>query len=337
MKHMVDTSLQIRRESAGPMLPNNIQRTSHRWSGGKALELKHLRLAVTAADCGSFRKAAESLRLQQSSLSRSIRQIEQCLGVSIFKRSSGGVNPTPAGRSVLRLARTILEEFDSLIATAKATQTSEAGRLAVGFCTSLSAGNLQASLLQFKQRLPQVELATVERSRTRLATALRNGVLDILVITGTVPLSDCKTMSLWSERVLVVLPQDHALTAGETIYWTDLRGETVLLSHYDPGRELQDLLVSKLVSPEDRPKIEHHDVSHGIIKSLITMKAGISLVLESDIGANFPGLAYRELRDGTGPSHFDYIAYWRADNENPALTAFLKMLSERCPSPRLAR
>ncbi|WP_448044321.1 LysR family transcriptional regulator [Bradyrhizobium liaoningense] len=301
-------------------------------SSALVIELKHLRLAVAAADCGSFRKAAELLRLRQSSLSRSVRQIEYSLGVTIFERSSGGVSPTLAGRSILRLARTILEEFDALIATAKSVQNSEIGRLAVGFCTSLSAGNLQASLIEFKQRLPRVELATVERSRTRLATALRNGVLDILIVTGSVPLLDSKTMSLWSERILVVLPKDHPLTARENIYWTDLRGETVLLSHYDPGRELEDLLVSKLVSREDRPKIERHDVSRGIIKSLISMKAGISLVLESDVGANFAGLVYRELRDGTGPSRFDYSAYWRADNENPALETFLKLLSERYPS-----
>lgn len=301
--------------------------------GSKAIEIKHLRSAVTAADCGSFRKAAELLRLQQSTLSRAIRQIEHGLGVTIFERSSGGVNPTPAGCSVLRLARTILEELDALIAMAKSVQNSETGRLAVGFSTSLSAGNLQAALLEFKRRLPQVELATVERSRMRLATALQNGVLDVLIVTGSMPSLDSDTMSLWNERVFVVLPQDHPLTARDTIYWTDLRGETVLLNHYDPARELQDLLVSKLVSPEDRPGIQHHDVSRDTIKSLIGMKAGISLVLESDIGANFAGLVYRELRDGTGPSRFDYSAYWRVDNENPALNAFLKMLSERYPSP----
>lgn len=244
--------------------------------------------------------------------------------------------PTLAGRTVLRLASAILEEFHALIAIAKSVQSGEAGRLAVGFFTSLSAGNLQASLLEFKQRLPQVELAMVERSGSRLATALRKGVLDILIVTRTPPISDCKTMSLWSERVLVVIPQDHALAAREVIYWTDLRAETVLLSQYDPGRELEDLVVSKLVSPEDRPRIEHHDVNRDIIKSLITMKAGISLLLESDIGADFTGLTYRELRDGTGPSRLDYSAYWRADNENPALGAFLKLLSERYPSPRLA-
>lgn len=301
----------------------------------RIIELKHLRSVVSAADCGSFRKAAELLRSQQSTLSRLVSQIEHHLGIKIFKRSSGGVTPTRAGRSILRLARTILEEFDALIATAKSVQNGDAGRLAIGFCTSLSAGNLQASLLNFKQRFPRVELATVERSRTRLAMALRSGVLDILIVTGSPPLLDSRAMPLWSERVLVVLPKDHPLTARETVYWTDLRGETVLLSHYDPGRELEDLLVSKLVLPEDRPKIERHDVSRGIIKSLISMKAGISLVLESDIGANYAGLAYRELRDGAGPSRFDFTAYWRSDNETPALATFLKLLSERYPSPPL--
>lgn len=315
---------------------SNFKGPGHSLRGSKALELKHLRSAVAAAECGSFRQAAELLRLQQSTLSRSIRQIEHGLGITIFERSSGGVKPTRAGRSVLRLARAILEEFDALVATAKSLQRSETGRLAIGFCTSLSAGNLKATLLDLKQRFPQIDLATVERSRTRLATALRSGVLDIVIVTGSQPPLDSKTMLLWSERVLVVLPEDHPLTARETVYWTDLRGETVLLSHYDPGREFEDLLGSKLVLPEDRPNIERHDVSCGIIKSLISMKRGISLVLESDMEANFAGLVYRELRDGTGPSRFDYSAYWRADNENPALNAFLKMLSERYLSPGLA-
>ncbi|EHR01000.1 LysR family transcriptional regulator [Bradyrhizobium sp. WSM471] len=301
----------------------------------KAIELKHLQSVVAAADCGSLRQAAELLRTQQSSLSRRISEIEYHLGIAVFERFSGGVRPTQAGRSVLRLARTILEEFDALIATAKAVRNSEAGRLSVGLCTSLSIGNLQTSLLDFKQRFPQIELVTIEKSRTRLATALRNGVLDILIVTGNLPLLDNRVMPLWSERVLVALPHDHPLTARDTVYWTDLRGETVLLSHYDPGKEFEDLLISKLVSPEDRPKLERHDVSRGIIKSLIRMNTGISLVLESDMGINYAGLVYRELRDGAGPSRFDFSAYWRDDNENPALAAFLNLLSERYPSPPL--
>lgn len=273
------------------------------------------------------------LRTQQSSLSRRIGEIEHHLGIPIFERHSGGVRPTQAGRDVLRLARTILEGLDALIATAASVRNSKTGRLAVGFCTSLSAGNLQASLLEFKERFPQIDLVTVERSRTRLAAALRNGVLDVLIVPGRLPLLDNQEMPLWSERVLVALPHDHPLARRDTVRWTDLRGEILLLSHHDPGMELEDLLMSKLESLEDRPRIERHDVSRGIIKSLIGMQTGIGLVLESDMGANLSGPAYRELRDGAGPSRFGFSAHWRADNENPALQEFLKLLCERYSSP----
>jgi DNA-binding transcriptional LysR family regulator len=152
-------------------------------------------------------------------------------------------------------------------------------------------------------------------------------------VTGHTPPLHCKSLALWSERILVTLPKDHPLTASEVVYWTDLRDETVLLSQHDPGRELEDLLNSKLVSPGDRPMIERHDVSRGAIKALVSMQMGISLVLESDLGASLPNPLYRELRDGTGPSRLGFSAVWRADNENPALKGFLELLAERYPSP----
>lgn len=299
------------------------------------VDLNQLQHAIAAADYSSFRQAAEALCVKQSTLSRSIKLLEHRLGATIFQRSSGGVRATPTGRHFLRMARSILEQLDALVAITSATGRGEAGRLAVGFCTSLTAGNLRASLLDFRQRFPKIELATVERRRTHLATALRNGVLDVLVVTGSVPSPNSSTKPLWNERVLAVLPAEHPLAAGKVVYWTDLRDETVILSQYDPGREIEDLLVSKLVSSNDRPKIERHDISRGVVKSLVTMKLGISLVLESDAGANFSGLVYRELRDGAGPSVLEYSAYWQSDNENPALETFLNLLSERYPSRSL--
>ena len=125
------------------------------------------------------------------------------------------------------MARLILEQVDVLVATAQSNGRGEAGRLSIGFCTSISAGNLRATLTEFKSRHPRIELATVERSRTRLATALRNGTADILIVTGEVPLPDNNVRPLWSERILVSLPEDHVLASGAVVYWTDLRNESV--------------------------------------------------------------------------------------------------------------
>lgn len=302
--------------------------------GRQVFDLIQLRHAVAAADCGSVRRAAESLRGRHSNVSRSIRELEHSLGVTIFERSASGVTPTRAGRGVLQMARIVLEQADALVTTARSVGRGDRGRLSIGFYTSISTGNLRATLLEFKARFPQVELVTFERSRARLLASMQNGAIDVLVIAGETPadgVHEAKFLPLWSERILAMLLDDHPLAVREAIFWTDLRGDTVLLSNYDLGRELETLLMSKLVSPCDRPTIERHDVSRESIKSLIGMRLGIGLVTESDTGSNFAGLTYRELRDGTGPSRLEFGALWRPENENPVLNNFIKLLAERYP------
>lgn len=298
-----------------------------------AVDLVHLRYAVAAADHGSFRQAAEALLLPQTKLSRCIRQLEERIEMIVFERSSGGVRATQAGRDFVRMARSILEQMDTLVASAHSAGRGEVGRLAIGFYTSLSAGNLRASLIDYAQRFPQLQIRMIESSRTRLTTALRNGAIDVAIVTGQTPIPDSEIMSLWSERIVVALPEAHRLAGGETVYWTDLKDETLLISRHDPGPEVQDLLLAKLASPGDRPKVLFHDTSLGNIMSLVGVGFGVSLVRESDIGANFSGLIYRPLRDGMGPSWISYSAHWRTDNDNPALASFLKILGERYPSP----
>jgi DNA-binding transcriptional LysR family regulator len=301
----------------------------------RTLDLQQLRLALAACDHGSFRRAAAALSIKHNVLSRSIARLEHQVGTSLFERSSGGIKPTLAGRAVLQNARVILAQVDTLIDAGRIRGRGEAGHLAMGFCTSISTGNLRAVLTEFKERLPRMEVAAVERSRHHLLNALRSGTVDIVVTPGRLLSRDTKALPLWSERILILLPQHHGLAARELTSWTDLRNETVLLSRYDPGEELQDLLTSKLALPEDRPRIDRHDVSRSVVKNLVSMGMGVSLVMESDIGANNAGLVYRELQDETGPSRIGFYAHWRDDNANPALKLFLKLLAERHPSASL--
>ena len=322
---ILTTSLKINDE--GPFSKMNLQNRI------SAINLPQLRCAVVAAEEGSFRRAAEVLLVRQSTLRRSIRRLEHLIGMNIFDRSSGGVTATPSGRSFLRHARSILEQIDSLITTADRTSRGEAGLLTIGFHTSLSAGNLRATLLEFRQRAPSVELGLVDLSRTRLMTALRSGTIDTAIVTGEATQGGDGTLPLWSERILLALPEGHPLAERETIYWTDLRGEIVLLSQCDQEREFEDILVSKVVFLVDRPRIEHHDVSRDTLRNLVSLGFGVGFVTESDIGSSVSGLIYRELRDGSGPSRIGYSAHWRAENDNPALAGFLSLLRERYPSP----
>ncbi|MGD9738995.1 MAG: LysR family transcriptional regulator [Bauldia sp.] len=296
-----------------------------------SIELKHLRYAEAAERCGSFRKAADLLALKQSNLSRRVRHLEEQLGIALFERTNGGVRATLAGRDFVNAARRILNELQIVVDGAKAAGRGEAGYLTIGFYTSLSTGNLRASLVEYSRRFPQVEISAVEGPRSRLFDGIQNGTVDIAVVTGE-PASDSnRSMMLWSERIIVALPEDHALAANEIIYWTDLKRERFLLSERDPGPEIQDILVAKLSSPGNPLDVVRHDVSPENIKSLVGAGRGVSLMCEACMGASYAGVVYREARDGNGSTRIGYCAYWRDGNENTALRNFISLLQERCP------
>lgn len=297
-----------------------------------SIELRHLRCAETAERCGSFRQAADALYLKQSNLSRRVRHLEEELGVALFERTNGGVRPTRAGRDFVRGIRRILDELQIVIEGTKAVGRGEAGYLTIGFYTSLSAGNLKASLIEFCRRYPRVDFSTVEGARARLLDGIHNGTIDIAIVTGE-PASDFDhSMVLWSERIVVALPEDHPLAAKEVIDWTDLKRERFLLSERDPGPEIRDILVAKLNSPGVSLDIIRHDVTPENIKSLVGAGHGVSLMCEACIGATNAGVVYREACDGNGSTRIVYRAYWRDENNNPALGNFIRLLEERCPS-----
>ncbi|WP_368860691.1 LysR family transcriptional regulator [Bradyrhizobium sp. Arg816] len=81
----------------------------------RLVDLRHLRYAMAASDCGSFRQAAEVLSLRHSVLSRSMGEFEHLIGTTLFERSARGVRPTVAGRAVLRIARLVLDQVEALV------------------------------------------------------------------------------------------------------------------------------------------------------------------------------------------------------------------------------
>ena len=78
------------------------------------MNLLYLRYAVEIAACGSLNKAAEKLYIGQPNLSRTLKELETSLGVTIFERTPKGMVVTPDGEIFLQYAKSILGEVDAL-------------------------------------------------------------------------------------------------------------------------------------------------------------------------------------------------------------------------------
>ena len=78
------------------------------------MNILHMKYAVEVARLGSLNKAAESLLIAQPNISRSIKELEADLGITIFNRSAKGMELTPEGEEFINYAQNILKQIDEV-------------------------------------------------------------------------------------------------------------------------------------------------------------------------------------------------------------------------------
>lgn len=78
------------------------------------MNILHLKYAVEVAKTRSISKAAENLYMGQPNLSRAIKELEESLGITIFRRTTKGISITPDGEEFLQYARQIVQKVDEV-------------------------------------------------------------------------------------------------------------------------------------------------------------------------------------------------------------------------------
>ena len=216
------------------------------------MDLRHLHYIVASARNGSFSAAAHELNVRQPIVSKRIKQLEDELGVILFDRSTSGASLTAIGEEFVLGARRIVEDVDRLAERARASGAGKVGRVVVGFYKSLSAGGLSAALRDFRRQYPEIEVELVESPFVDLSASLLSGAIDTAIILGDAGKCEAlDSIALWSEHLVVALPEGHPLTERPVVYWPELKRERFLISHHDPGPDIRIVLLRHLAAPSD--------------------------------------------------------------------------------------
>ncbi len=286
-----------------------------------AVELRHLRYFVAVAEQGSFRRAGAAIGVQQSALSRRIRDLEDQLGASLFHRHSGGVCLTIAGQRFLSRSRQIIRSVGDGLEDVAAIGRSENGRIKIGIYSSIASGFLAELLRHYGDIHGKVRIELIDGNPAEHAAAIRQLKLDVAFVTGTQDWFDCDTVQLWSERVFAVLPEAHVLAERDTLEWCQLVDEAFIVSEAAPGQEIHDYLVQRLAGLGRHPKISVQHVGRDNLLPLVALGQGLTVTSEATTAALFPGISYRPITDEILP----FSAVWSPRNDNPAFRRFLSM------------
>ena len=252
------------------------------------------------------------------------------MGAALFERTNGGTHVTAVGQEFVASAKRILEETEAMADRVKRYSSGQDGRLSVGIHASPSAGNFRATLVEYRSHFPDVILQLNDGPSERLIADLSSSAIDVAFVVGDSGGWEDKLLPVWSERIVVAVPESHPFSRQDIVRWDDLRHETLLVPQNGPGPEFVKLLVHK-IGCSDPCRLLRQDAGLDRILTLVGTGWGLLLALEGATGAGYPGVAFREVHDSDGPTRLTVRALWRQANSNPSLRVFLQMLRERYP------
>jgi len=174
-----------------------------------SIELRHMRYFIAAAEQGSLRKAGVATEVQESSISRSIRDLEDEIGASLLIRHPSGVSLTLAGQRFLTRARSTLEQIREAREEAAAIGRSELGRLKIGLFSSLASGFLSDLFHVYDKRYSGVHIDFVDAAVEDHVVAIRRFEMDAAFVLGRRSWSDCDVLHAWDEPLFIALPRGH--------------------------------------------------------------------------------------------------------------------------------
>lgn len=170
--------------------------------------LSSLRLFLQVARTRSFSETARFANLSQPALSRTIKLLEEDLGVRLFDRNSRNVHLTAAGAALVPTVERLTTDFD--LAFRELTQTFEGmrGRVVVGALPSAGAILLPSIIAAFQRERPHVEIVLRESLTEGLFQSLRDRLIDFAVSTPSAEEGIAFEPLFEDECVLVARPED---------------------------------------------------------------------------------------------------------------------------------
>lgn len=181
------------------------------------MELRHLKYFLAVAEELRFARAAEKLHIEQSPLSRAIKELEEELGVVLFARTTRNTRLTRAGKLFLEHVRRVLAAVEQARESVKAAANGFHGQLRVALSDGITPSRLSALLVLCRQEEPEVEIRFFEVPLSQQIKGLHSDLCDVGFAQSNEVGDGIITIPAWSDTLMVAVPARHPLLAHKRI------------------------------------------------------------------------------------------------------------------------
>ncbi len=282
------------------------------------MELRVLRYFLAVAREENITKAAALLHVTQPTLSRQLMQLEQELGVRLFRRSQYRVVLTEEGMLLRRRAQEIVELADKAERELQRHEGTLTGEISIGCGESVGMTFLSRHIRAFRERYRQVQFRIYSANADDVKERIEKGLLDMGLLAEPVDIGRYAFLRTpQKDRWGVLLPKEHPLARKEAVTPEDLLTTPLLIS----GREtVRNELAGWFGDTYEKQEIAA--TFNLILNAANMVKNGVGAALCFELDKISDALVFRplspELETGT------VLAWKKEQRDSPAAEEFLR-------------
>lgn len=301
------------------------------------MDVRHLRCFLAVAEELNITRAAARLHIEQSPLSRTIKELEIDLDVVLFERSTRGVRLTPAGKKLLEDAPRILMALEQARTNVKSAASGFQGVIRVALSDCIPYDRLQTLLAGCLISEPEVEIRIHEVSFSMQVKGLLSDLYDVgFARSGNAP-GIC-AQAAWTDKLVAALPAGHPLLKHRQIPLAEAVRYPLILCHPEAceGHYQQiDRLLKSVTTDEAPLRVAEHARSQNAMKTLVSAGYGLGIAcLPAFAACQHNEIIIRSL-SGAVPAQTTYIL--RPDSEpSPQLVRFIERATTEYTEESLA-
>ena len=243
------------------------------------IDIQKLETFLCAAEVLSLSEAAKRLHLSQPTVSHQIKVLESELGVTVFIRSSAGLQITEAGRSLIPWARRLLKDASDLKDTMASLQAEIAGELRISCSTTPGKYILPHMAARFSKRYPGIKVRILACGPERAALNLLGGEAHLGVVSTEINDASLESQNFFHDTMTLIVPSGHRWASRTSIEPHELLEEPLILREETSGtrRVLLAELAKFDISLEDLEVFMELGNSEAIVQ-IVAAGFGVSFV-----------------------------------------------------------
>jgi LysR family carnitine catabolism transcriptional activator len=284
------------------------------------ITLRRLRSFIKVAEFGSFRRAAEALSISQPALSVHVQELEDELGVALFRRTTREVRLTEEGaRFAAQMKRTLIE-FDGLVDDFKDQAAIQRGRVEVACVPSIASQVLPPILSQFKQDQPKITVHVHDDRAEIIEQLVAKSGVDLAISPPPARNAELVFDHILDDPYLAVLPKGHPLAGQPSVTSEELLKYPLIMMR--SGLNMREVFDEALAGSPARPQpayeVQHHDTLIGFVAADLGVGAMPAMTL---VNVHHPALTFARITDPVISRQIGFLKR-RGEPLNPAARKF---------------